>query len=315
MKNILLECKFTQSAVDPCLFLCKYKNNWIYVAIYVNDNLVIGTEEGIAKLENHLKAKGLKLKVQDDLCDYLSCDIKISPDNKSAILRQPHLITNLEEKMGATVKNMRSYLTPGTPGQSIWKATKGEEIVSLDQHATYRSVVGMLLYLVKHSRPDIANAVQELSKVLDEPSATAYMEMLRLTKYVLETRYFGLKIQPSMQDDVWVLYVYSDSDYGGDKDSCISVGGYVLYVCGVPVSWSSRSQRTITLSSTEAEWIAASKAVKEVIFILQLLESMKINVKLPIFVNVDNIGAVFMANNKSMNSCTKHMDIRTKYVN
>ena len=95
----------------------------------------------------------------------------------------------------------------------------------------------------------------------------------------------------------------------------ISVGGYVLYVRGVPVSWSSRSQCAITLSSTEAEWIAASEAVKEVIFILQLLESMKINVKLPIIVNVDNIGAVFMANNKSTNSRTKHVDIRTKYVN
>ena len=81
-----MECEFTQSAVDPCLFLRKYKNNWIYVVIYVDDNLVIGTEEGIAELENLLKAKGLKLKVQDDLCDYLSCDIKILPDNKSATL-------------------------------------------------------------------------------------------------------------------------------------------------------------------------------------------------------------------------------------
>ena len=56
------------------------------MAIYVDDNLVIGTEEGIVELENLLKAKGLKLKVQDDPRDYLSCDIKISPDRKSAIL-------------------------------------------------------------------------------------------------------------------------------------------------------------------------------------------------------------------------------------
>ena len=56
----------------------KYKNNWIYMAIYLDNNLVIGIEEGIAEVEKVLKAKGLKLTVQDDLCNYLSCDINIS---------------------------------------------------------------------------------------------------------------------------------------------------------------------------------------------------------------------------------------------
>ena len=94
--------------------------------------------------------------------------------------------------------------------------------------------------------------------------------MLCLTKYVLDMCYFWLKFQPTLQDknNIWDLYVYFNSDYDRDKDSHLNVGGYVLYIRGVPVSWSSRSQHTIKLFSIEAEWIVASEAVKEVIFIL-----------------------------------------------
>ena len=173
----------------------------------------------------------------------------------------------------------------------------------------------MLLYLVKHLRPDIANAVRELTKVLDKPSYHAYKEMCRVSKYVLDTRTYGLKFSPTKDvGDPWILQAYSDSNYAGDKDTQFLVGGFVLYIRGVPVSWRSKSQRVITLSSTEAEWITASEAVREVIFVLQLLESMKINMKLPIHVYVENIGAVFMANNQSTSTRTKHVDICTKFV-
>ncbi len=74
-------------------------------------------------------------------------------------------------------------------------------------------------------------------------------------------------------------------------------------------------QRSVTLSSSKAEWVALSEAVKEIMFVLQLLESMKIKVKLPITVQVDNVGAIFMSKNISTSNCTKHVDIRTKFVN
>ena len=71
----------------------------------------------------------------------------------------------------------------------------------------------------------------------------------------------------------------------------------------------------MTLSISEAEWIALSKAVKEIIFMMQLLESMEIKVKLPIIVRVDNIGAIFMSKNITTTSRSKHVDVRTKYIN
>ena len=88
-----------------------------------------------------------------------------------------------------------------------------------------------------------------------------------------------------------------------------------MYVRGVPLCLRSKAQKTITLSSAEAEWIALSEATKELMFVLQLLKAMKINVALPIVVNVDIMGAIFMSKNINKMGHSKHIDMRTKYVN
>ena len=110
------------------------------------------------------------------------------------------------------------------------------------------------------------------------------------------------------------MVCFTDSDYAGDPESQRSVSGYIIYVHGVPVCWKSKAQRSVTLSSTEAEWVALSEAVKDIIFMLNLLGSMKIEVRLPVTVRVDNIGAIFMSQNVTTTSNTKHVDIRTKFV-
>ena len=80
------------------------------------------------------------------------------------------MISNIKRKFGEQVKGLQKYLTPDTPGLNQTRKEKPELRVSAEKHAQYRLGVGMLLYLVKHSRPDIANCVRELSKVLDGPS-------------------------------------------------------------------------------------------------------------------------------------------------
>ena len=172
---------------------------------------------------------------------------------------------------------MQTYKTPGTPNLNMIRDT--EATISKEKHKLYRSGVGMLLYLVKHSRPDIANAVRELSKVLDSATDASFKEMLRVIKYVLDTKNMGLKIEPNFDKDKnepWELVCFSDSDYAGDPDSRRSVSGYILYIKGVPICWRSKAQRSVTLSSSEAEWTALSEAVKEIMFVIQLLQSMKI---------------------------------------
>jgi hypothetical protein len=281
----------------------------------VDDNLIVGHPEAIDHTIEQLKKNGFVVKVEDDLKDYLSCEIRFNFERTKAWLGQPHLLANLERKFGKDVHCMRGTKTPGTPSFGIVRPINENEKISSEKQKLYRSGVGMLLYLVKHSRPDIANAVRELSKVLDGANMAAYKEMHRVIKYVLDTRDLGLRIEPIQgSEQPWELVCFSDSDYAGDPDSRRSVSGFVLYVRGVPISWRSKAQRSVALSSSEAEWVAASEAVKEVMFVLQLLQSMQIKVKLPIIVRVDNVGAIFMTKNITTTGRSKHVDIRYKFV-
>ena len=83
----------------------------------------------------------------------------------------------------------------------------------------------------------------------------------------------------------------------------------------MPVSWRSKAQRNVTLSSLEADLLALFKAMNDIMFVTQLLGSTANSVKLPVTVNVDNVNAFFIANNVTTMSWTKHADIRCKYIN
>jgi hypothetical protein len=92
------------------------------------------------------------------------------------------------------------------------------------------------------------------------------------------------------------------------------VYGYILYFCGAPIAWKSKAGRSVTLSSTEAEYFAISEIAKEAIFVKQVLESMGINIVFPINIKVDNVGAIYLANNYATSQRTKHIDIRAHFV-
>ena len=145
-------------------------------------------------------------------------------------------------------------------------------------------------------------------------SKYAYKEFLRTTKFVLDTKEFGLLLNVNTTKEKWEMIAYTDSDYAGDKDTRRSVTGFVIYLRGVPVSWKSRGQKSVTLSSTEAEFVALSEAAKEIKFIVQILESMKMKVELPIIVRVDNVGAIGLSKNLSTSQRTKHIDVRYNFV-
>ena len=100
----------------------------------------------------------------------------------------------------------------------------------------------------------------------------------------------------------------SDSDFANDKETRHSVYGYIIYFCGIPVAWKSKSMKSVVLATTEAEYVAVSE--KEIKVLYHMLRSMEIKVPLPIKVQVDNVGAIWLANNSSVSERTKHVDLR-----
>ena len=85
-------------------------------------------------------------------------------------------------------------------------------------------------------------------------------------------------------DMVWRMIAFSDSDYATDPETQVSISGFILYFMGVPISWRSKGQKSVTLSSTKAEFVAMSECAKEIKFVYQLLRSMRIKISLSITV-------------------------------
>ena len=176
----------------------------------------------------------------------------------------------------------------------------------------YRSGTGSLLYLVKHSRPDIANAVRELSKVMDKATAGHMKELLRCIKYVLDTRNRKLCYKLKRTDKIEITGI-CDSDYAGDPESRRSVTGYLVYVNGCPVAWRSRQQKVTSLSSCESEYYAITEVATEMMYVKQLFDFLEIDVQLPMTIQCDNQGAVFLAKNET-STRTKHVDVRYHFI-
>ena len=312
--KVLRKIGFVGGNADPCLMVRRNEFGIVFIVIYVDDCLLIGHSKAIEQTINDVKNHGFTLKIEGELDDYLSCEITFSRDNKKGWIHQPHLIKKIEKKFGPMVQGLQKYKTPGTPGGSILR--NPVSTVDAEKQKIYRSGVGMLLYLVKHSRPDIANAVRELSKALDGTSPAAYKELMRVLKFVMDTKRLSLKLQPKFDksETGWNIVAFSDSDFAGDKETRISIAGFILYLCGVPISWKSKGQKGVTLSSSEAEVVALSEAAKEVKFVFQVLQSIGIRVTLPIIIRVDNVGAIFIGTNVSVSQRSKHIDIRYHFV-
>jgi hypothetical protein len=137
----------------------------------------------------------------------------------------------------------------------------------------------MFLYLVKHSRPDIASAVRELSKVADGATKDHWNRLLRAIKFTLDTKYLALKMKPEWDQPIklvngkpdWAsifqtkctMGATSDSEYSGDKETGHSVFGWEMYFMGALIAHNSKACRIVTLSSTEAEYYALSEVTKK----------------------------------------------------
>jgi hypothetical protein len=127
-----------------------------------------------------------------------------------------------------------------------------------------------------------------------------------LIKFEIDDPKMGMSLKPSTNEP-WEISVYGDCDFCGDRSTRKSVIGYIIFLNDVAISWKSKSQNNLSLSSTEAEYVAISVAVRETNFITNLLDSLKINFKKPIKVTIDNAGAVVLIKNWNISESIRHI--------
>ena len=134
--------------------------------------------------------------------------------------------------------------------------------------------------------------------------------LYRVIKHVQDTKNRKLILSPSKEGLYWNLKAYTDSDYAGDADNRKSVSGFMIYVNGCLIAWKSKGQKSVTLSSTKAEYVAILEVSTEILFIAGVMKFLDLEITYPIEINVDNIGAIYLSKNATTGNWTKNVDTR-----
>jgi hypothetical protein len=197
-----------------------------------------------------------------------------------------------------------------TPLPSNWDSKENKGKATTAEITRYQSIIGSLLYLMIGTCPDISYDVTHLSQSTMNPSEDHYKAALHICRYLASTQDYKLVYGKAADKG---LMAYMDSDWAADQIWCWSVTGYFFKLADGIISWRSHAQKTIVLSSTEAEYMALFDCSRQAVWIKTMIKELGIIFKtVPIY--CDNQGASFIASNPVQESRTKHINIRYHYI-
>jgi Reverse transcriptase (RNA-dependent DNA polymerase) len=306
---------YERSKVDSCLFYKWTEQHGLQVWMTWIDNCFsCGTNEAVneAKQQLHDYFKG-ECDDGGELQEYVGCKIEYNRDQGWIQLTQPVLVQSFKDEHD--LPDAETPITPAIPGKIL---TESETILSKAKHTYFHSGVGKLLHLMKWSRPEIMNAVQDLTRFATKVGEPHIKAMHRVMKYCVDTPKRGLLLKPDAKwngDPAFEFTIggRADSDFSKDP-STRSITGYNAFLNGASFSHKSHLQTTTTLSVTEAETVAAVECVQDMLFGMHLLESMGLKVKKPMVLEIDNKGAKDLAHNWSIGGRTRHITTKINFL-
>jgi len=307
--------EYKRSEADPCLRYKWTEHGLSLWTSHVDDNLNVGSEENVKKAKE-LMSQQFECSDQGPIQEYLGCKIDYDKRLRFMKITQPVLLQSFVDEFDLPEGQIPR--TPAIPGSVLIRDEK-DTLLDEEMAKKYRSGVGKLLYMVK-SRPEIRNAVRELTRYMQEPTFRAMDAMHRAMKYCVGTSERGLILKPTGEWDgkdmnyLFELRGRADSDYAKDPTTRKSVGGYTTFLNDAPVVERSKMQKTVTLSVTEAEYIEASNCVQELLAHRRTLESIGLRIRLPMILEIDNKGAIDLSNNWNCGGRTRHIDVRHYFL-
>lgn len=224
-------------------------------------------------------------------------------ENGIVAMTQQTYIRELLDRFGMT--EAKPVACPMDVNIRLQKAEKCNE-----DEFPYRELVGSLMYLATSTRPDIANVVSQLSQFLNCHDKTHWDAGKRVLRYLKKTINFGLIFRNTNEP----LFGFTDADWGNCPNDRKSYTGYCFILSGSAITWESRKQCTVALSSTEAEYMALSDATKECIYLSKLFSELWDNNIKQVRILTDNRGSIKLAENPVFHKRTKHIDIKHHFI-
>ena len=295
---------FQQIQSDNCILINNIQT--VYISVYVDDILVIGAESEVNKIVENLKNK-FDTKDLGEINFLLG--IKVEKLQKGLWLSQSVYAKELLERF--SMSNCKPVSTPSDANVRLSKSQSPNtaEDREIMKNVPFREAIGGLNYLCTCTRPDIATAVSLVSKFSNNPGEQHWKAVKRIFRYIRGTFDYGILVQPENSQ----LIGYADANWAEDADTRRSQSGYCFLIGGSVVSWKSKLQQTISLSTMESEYKALAFAVQELLWLKCLLEELGVRQEC-VTILEDNQACISFSNNPIFHGRAKHIDIKYHFI-
>jgi hypothetical protein len=297
LRSTMRELDFLPLDGDDCLYRNKMFD--VFIVTYVDDMAVAAPSKAVIDDVLQRLEKKFKLKRLGSMKRFLGLEISRDREKRTIHIKQSSYAAKVLERFG-----MNDSKPTQTPMDRVQLCPGDDEFdVSL-----YQQAIGSVIYLTTMSRPDLAYAVGTLAMFCASPSEVHWNAFKRLCRYIQGTKDYALVLGGGDPE----LVGFTDASYGDTYDFR-STGGHVFKLGGGTISWSSKRQGPTAASTTESEYVQASEAAKEAIWLQRLIEGFGVK-QGPIKLHGDNRSAIALAKNGEFHSRTKHIGVRYHFI-
>ena len=301
LRDFLISKGFKSGSLDPTLFTKRYDDALFICQIYVDDIIFGCTNKKYSEEFAFLMSEQYQMSMMGELKFFLG--LQIRQQRNGIFISQEKYLKECLRKFG--MQDCKGIKTPMPTNGQLGPDENGKDY---DQKV-YRSMIGSLLYLCA-SRPDIMLSVCMCARFQAAPKESHHQAVKRILRYLAHTPSLGLWYPKGTQLD---LVGYSDSDYAGDRVDRKSTSGTCHFLGRSLVCWSSKKQNCVSLSTAEAEYIAAGASCSQLLWMKQTLKDYGINLKkVPLL--CDNESAIKISQNPVQHLRTKHIEIRYHFL-
>ncbi|XP_057540751.1 uncharacterized mitochondrial protein AtMg00810-like [Amaranthus tricolor] len=299
--EFLVQSGYTPATANSSLFVKNNGDKIATVLVYVDDLIITGDlVEEISRTRENLSVR-FQMKELGELKHFLG--LEVEKVREAMFLCQHKYAREILE--ANKILNCKPLLTPMEPNNKL-RIGEGKD---LKDTRMYRQLVGSLLNLTL-TRPDIAYAVGVVSRHMQNPKKPHLEAVKRILRYVKGTLDYGILYQKGGECQV---VGYCDADYAGDYDTRRSTIGFVFSIGSEAVSWCSKRQPTVSLSTTEAEYRATTMAAQESTWMTHLLKDLHQPAG-QVTLHCDNRSAVCLAENPVFHARTKHIEVHYHFI-
>ncbi|KAK2427210.1 putative mitochondrial protein [Trifolium repens] len=297
--------KFEKCFCEHTLFVkVDDKGKILIVSVYVDDLIYTGNDEHMMR---NFKRSMREMFAMTDLgkMKYF-LGIEVIQNKQGIFINQQKYGSEILQRFG--MSDCNGVCSPIVPGCKLVKDEAGKAIDA----TMYKQMIGCLMYMLA-TRPDMAYSVCLTARYMERPTEMHVAAVKRILRYLKGTLDHGILYKPKTGDEL-ILEGWSDSDYAGDYDDRKSTSGYVFTINGVAVSWCSKKQPIVTLSTTEAEFVSAASCACQCIWLRNVLKHLHVKQAGCTFINCDNSSSIKLSKNPILHGRCKHIDVRYYFL-